>query len=342
MCTPELLVAITGLVLVVWRLAVAAHALCRSHAISAAWTATDPDEGGPMSTIATTLEMERGGRKRLRITGLDRRRNVVDLEALTLMASNPELVRIEEETDPAFPDSFVVTAVAAGECELELLCDARPGGGTVELRASRHLVVRAPDAIDTKWNEEDLPDLTPPAEGEDQGGGAGEQQQPGDQGGTVGGPNPGAPAAPAMLGSVDEVATRREELPSLWFFYHRGGDRPANAALGAALLALLSERADAAAIADNLILFPMFGGSGTEALTVAAVVELSLRPETAAAAAAALELQLVTARPATPAEADELFTEAVWIQMLTPHVPAVLALWDSFVAAQGGGAGEQQ
>ncbi|MDX2165724.1 MAG: hypothetical protein SF182_01615 [Deltaproteobacteria bacterium] len=114
-----------------------------------------------MSTITGTLEMERGQRKRITITGLDRRRQFVDLEALILSVAGAPVVRVEEETDPAFPDSFIVTALDVGECDLQLECDARPGEGSVALADRRHVVVRSPDAIATKWNEVDLPDLEP-------------------------------------------------------------------------------------------------------------------------------------------------------------------------------------
>lgn len=183
MSTLELLVAIAGLLLVAWLIVARALALRRRPriAITAVWTATDPDEGGTMSTFQL-LEMERGARKRIRITGLDRRRNSVPLEQEVLTSSNPALLTVE--ADPENADAFIVTALGAGEGTLELDSDARPGDGVVAFHDSRPFKIHLPDAVQAKWNEEDLPDVELPPEEPavgDTGAGAGGEQTGGEQ-----------------------------------------------------------------------------------------------------------------------------------------------------------------
>lgn len=151
-------------------------------AITAVWTAQDAEGGTPMSTF-THLEIESGARKRVRITGLDRRRNAVALEALLLTSTNTAALDVAPDPDEA--GAFIVTARELGTGELLLECDARPGDGFKTLRDVRAFTVHAPDAIATKWNEEDLPELDPvDGEGEEQGAeGIGEEPGAGEQGG---------------------------------------------------------------------------------------------------------------------------------------------------------------
>lgn len=303
----ELLAVLATAAFIVWRIAAYQRALARRRdATTAVWTAHDPDEGGPMSTIANTLEMERGARKRLTITGLDRRRNAVDLEALILSVVGAAVVRVDEETDPAFPDSFIVTALQDGECDLELLCDARPGEGSVQLQDRRHVIVRSPDAIATKWNEVDLEDLPPVVE-----------QPPVEQ----------PPVTEPPVGS-EAGAGEQTVSPSVIV---SAGTRPASVALRAALLVLFGDREDREAIASSTRIYPV--GGPAAAFDVA--FGFGDRPDTdlpPTHVVTDLTAAGVSESP-TPDTADAILTQAVWESMLSPHAPFIAAEWNQHVAA---------